>query len=108
MDQKDIEKTIQFILDQQAKFAADIQQISEAQKQAEGRLSGLEGAVVIGVNLINDLTKGTNDLTKNVSALAEAHKQTENTVSELAEKVDAFITTVERYISEGRNGKPSA
>src|SRR5438477_8053130 len=101
MDQKEIEKTIQFILDQQAKFAADIQQLGEAQKQAEGRLSRLEDAVVIGVNLINDLTK-------NVSALAEAQKRTENTVSELSEKVDAFIITVERYISEGRNGKPSA
>ena len=101
MDQKEIEKIIQFILDQQAKFAADIQQLGEAQKQAEGRLSRLEGAMVIGVNLMNDLTK-------NVSTLTEAQKQTENTVSELTEKMDAFITTVERYISEGRNGKPPA
>lgn len=108
MNQKEVAKTIQFILDQQAKFAADIQQLgeaqkqlSESQKQAEGRLSGLEGAVVIGVNLINDLTK-------NISDLTEVQRRADNTVSELAEKVDAFITTVERYISEGRNGKPSA
>ena len=37
--------------------------------------------------------------------LAEAHTRTENTLAETNEKLNALINTVERHISEGRNGK---
>jgi chromosome segregation ATPase len=37
--------------------------------------------------------------------LAEAHTRTENTLAETNGKLNALINTVERHISEGRNGK---
>ena len=37
--------------------------------------------------------------------LAEAHTRTENTLATTNENLNALINTVERHISEGRNGK---
>jgi seryl-tRNA synthetase len=37
--------------------------------------------------------------------LAEAHTRAENALAETNEKLNALINTVERHISEGRNGK---
>jgi uncharacterized coiled-coil protein SlyX len=40
-----------------------------------------------------------------MAELAEAHTRTENTLAETNDKLNALINTVERHISEGRNGK---
>lgn len=44
-------------------------------------------------------------LSKAMVELAEAHTRTENTLAETNEKLNSLINTVERHISEGRNGK---
>jgi len=106
MTNEEIEKTMLFIIKQQESFASEILQVTfdlkdllQAHASAEKRISGLESAVVAGITLVNDLTQ-------KVTALAEQQARTDAQLAETDERLNAFITTVERYISEDRNGKP--
>jgi prefoldin subunit 5 len=47
---------------------------------------------------------GLSNLTAKLEALADAQIRTEETLNRLGERVDKLAETVERYISEGRNG----
>lgn len=47
MTNEDREKTINFILEQQAKLTVDMQQLAEAGVAAEKRISRLEGAIYL-------------------------------------------------------------
>ncbi len=64
MDDEKLEKTIEFILNNQAQFTVDIQKLQEANKDAEKRVSILDRATV---NFFNALTE-TN---KNIGSVAE-------------------------------------
>ncbi len=111
MENDETQKKMDFIIGQQAQFVVDLQILAEAQKRteahlsslaeshikAEQRLSNLEGALVGMVNLLGDTIKVQKEL-------AEEQKELKATVTELTEKLDVFILTFERYISD-RNGK---
>lgn len=104
MDEEKLERTIQFIVENQAQFTVDIQKLQEAHKDSEKRLNQLERAAVGLYNAMTDLTKNVNELregqkelTKNVGELREAQKETD-------ERLNAVILMVERYLS-GENGK---
>ena len=84
MTHEELEKTVQFILEQQAQFAANQQQVSE-------RVSRLE------TNMI-EMARTQSHMNEVVAVMADTHRHTE-------EKLDAFIGVLERYISENRNGK---
>ena len=86
MTNEEIEKTMQFILEQQAQFAANQQQVNE-------RVSRLE------INMV-EMARAQTHMNEVIAVMADTHKHTE-------EKLDAFIGVLERYISENRNGKPS-
>jgi len=124
------EQWMSFILEQQSKlmaqmmqseanFSAQITRINEAHAKAERRTSELESAIVAGVNLVNklntsldELAKSLRDLAKAQAEVAEAQKKAEVEMAEQRarldetnERQDIFINVLERYISEGRNGK---
>ena len=115
MTNEEMQKLMQFILEQQAQFAVNIQKLEEAQAKSEAaqakseeRVGQLEGAIVGVVNLLGSLTKAqertdakVNELAEKVSELTEAQKQTD-------ERLNALINTFERYISERRNGDAQA
>jgi uncharacterized coiled-coil protein SlyX len=84
MTNEEIEKTMQFILEQQAQFVANQQQINE-------RVSRLETNMA-------EMARAQTHMNEVVAVLADTHRHTE-------EKLDAFIGVLERFISEGRNGK---
>jgi chromosome segregation ATPase len=103
MDDEKLEKTIEFILNNQAQFTVDIQLLQEANKDAEKRLSVLERATV---NLYNSLT----ETSKNVSAVADKVDLLSDKVDKLAdsqketdERLNAVIMMAERFFS-GENG----
>src|ERR687884_443459 len=105
MTDEEMRRKMEFIVEQQAQFAVNIEQLREAQSNAEARLGRLEGAVVAVVDVVgrlsqilDRLTLGLEQTNNNVAQLAEAQARTD-------ERLNAFITVVERYISEGRDGK---
>jgi predicted nucleic acid-binding Zn-ribbon protein len=108
MDDEKIERTIEFILNNQAQFTVDIQKLQEAHQSAEKRLNQLERAAVGLYTASLDLTKNVNQLTED---LKEFRKTQEGGMRELREsqketdkRLNAVILMVERYLSR-ENGK---
>jgi hypothetical protein len=84
MTNEELEKAMQFVLEQQAQFAANQQQVNQ-------RVSRLETNMA-------EMARAQTHMNEVVAVMAETHRHTE-------EKLDAFIGVLERYISAGRNGK---
>lgn len=104
MDGEKLERTMEFILNNQAQFTVDIQKLQETQKEAEKRTNVLERAVL---NLYNTSV----ETTKNIQQLTESQKQLTADISKLREsqketdqRLNAVILMVERYLSR-ENGK---
>jgi uncharacterized coiled-coil protein SlyX len=84
MTNEELEKAMQFILEQQAQFAANQQQLGERVTRLETNMA--------------EMARAQTHMNEVVAVMADTHRHTE-------EKLDAFIGVLERYISEGRNGK---
>jgi hypothetical protein len=101
MTGEEMERTIAFILEQQAQASA-----SNAQTQA---------TMARQAERLDRLTERTDRNAEGITALlaiAEMHEReiTENREAQARtdERLNALINTVERYISKGRNGKTQA
>jgi len=88
MNNEEFERKMAFIVEQQAQFAADIQQLQETQAQTEK---------VVG-RLANATLAGFNDVNVKIDALVDSQIRTDETLRNL-------IAVVDRYFSDGRNGK---
>lgn len=111
MDDEKLQRTIDFILENQAQFYADLQQvqetnkqIQETQKEAEKRANILER---VCLNLYNTMIEEG----KHISELREAQKQTDarfketdERFKETDERLNAVILMAERFLG-GQNGK---
>ena len=84
MTTEELEKAMQFVLEQQSQFASNQQQISERVSRLETNMS--------------EMAQAQTHMNEVVAVMADTHRHTE-------EKLDAFIGVLERYISEDRNGK---
>lgn len=99
MSEEELQKKMEFIIEQQAQFAAN-------QGKAEERITRLENIFVKFYESTEaKFSKLSEDTDAKISALIDAQMQTESNMSALAERLNAFIAVVERYISEGDNGK---
>jgi len=121
MSDDKMERTIQFILEQQAQNTVAIGQLTGTVSNLSNIVDKLSGTV----DKLSDKVDRTADGINALLAIAEIHEQeiTElresvNTVNESVSTVDergretderlnALINTVERYISERRNGNAS-
>lgn len=100
MNNEQFERRMEFIVEQQAQFATDIQQLKETQK-ADAQLWREK---------YDNLTDAMTTVVAIVGKLAEAQQRTDEHLSELTTKqaetddrLNVFITVVERFI--GRNGR---
>ena len=91
MTNEEIQKIMEFIIKQQETFA-------ENMEKAESRRNRVEGAFVGLFDIVIETVKAQKELTEMQKELAEAQKHTD-------ERLNALVNVVERYISEGRNGK---
>lgn len=112
---EEMERTIQFILAQQAQFSSDIMQLKETSDVILKSQTDLTKALTTVVGMVGDLAAAQKEtaaqvgqLSESFRGLAEAQTRTENTVAELSDRVNAFIVVVERYISGNGKQKPSA
>ena len=126
MNGEELERAIAFIIEQQAQFAANQQRHKEILLKHEetmhdheefmhdheavmrsheetmrnheetlSRIEGVQEQTALQIQLLGGA----------MVELAAAHTRTENTLAETNDKLNALINTVERHISEGRNGK---
>lgn len=101
MTPEEMQRTMEFIVQQQAQFAASIQKLEEERTRDNGRVARLEDSFQILVQLaqitesrLDRLESTSSKLESNMAALAEAQAHTD-------ERLSALIDIVR----EDRNGK---
>lgn len=122
MSNEEFQKRMEFLLEHQAQFASEIQQLRESQSALQTAQVQTEQVVVqtgeIVARLANVTLEGFKDVNAKINALvdsqinlSEAQKQTDDKFRELAdsqkqttEDLQKLIANVDRYFSEGRNG----
>ena len=94
MTNEEMQKTIEFILEQQAQFATNIQRLQEERMRDDSRVKRLEESFQLLVQLAQSTDTRLDTLESNMATLAEAQTHTD-------ERLGALIDIVR----EGRNGK---
>ena len=96
MSNEEMNKKMEFIVEQQAKFAADIEIMREVQaadakllKEQDRKLSD---ALIAVVGIIGNLTQALTRTDESVKFLTEAQARTE-------ERLNIFINVVERFMN---------
>jgi hypothetical protein len=102
MSNEELERRMAFIVEQQAQFASDIQQLREAQTQTDQVVSQT-GEIV--ARLANVTLEGFKDVNAKINSLVDSQIRTDENVSRTDENLRNLIAVVDRYFSEGRNGK---
>ena len=95
MSNEELERKMAFIVEQQAQFTSDIQQLREVQAQTE-QLVGRLASVTF---------EGFKDVNVKINALVDSQIRTDENVSRTDETLRNLIAVVDRYFSEGRNGR---
>jgi peptidoglycan hydrolase CwlO-like protein len=109
MGEEEMQRKMELIVNQQAQFAADIQQLREAQNELTTKHSKLSDAVIAVVGIVGTLAESQERMAKEI---AESQKRADAKLVEMGrahaetdERLNLFINVVERYISERRNGQ---
>ena len=104
MTNGEMQKTIEFLIEQQAGLTLKIDKLVDSQamferqmEKTEPRLSRLEDAFVMLVQVVRNTDERVDTLGERMEALAQAQMHTD-------ERLTVLINIVERYIAEGRNG----
>ena len=98
---KETQRNIDFIVQQQAQFVVDIQKLGEAQTRTESIVERLATATLLRFEGVDG---EISNLERKMEALVDSHIRLADTQKEADERLNAFIATVERIISERRNG----
>jgi hypothetical protein len=97
MTNEEIQRTMEFIIQQQESFSGNMELLREAQVKGESRITRLEGAFVSLYNTVSKLSDTVGELSVSVGELSKAQAGTD-------ERLNNLINVIERYISNGRNG----
>jgi ABC-type transporter Mla subunit MlaD len=101
MNNEEFERRMTFIVDQQAQFAADVQQMRELQAQTENVVGRLAHATLEG---FKDVNAKIDSLVDSQIRLTAAQAHTDESLARTDENLRNLIKVVDRYFSEGRNG----
>jgi ABC-type transporter Mla subunit MlaD len=112
MTREEMEKTMEFILEQQAQTTATIGRLSDrvdalsekVERNADG-IKALLAITEIQAAEMSDLRESTRDLARSIQALDGRQRESDERGRRADERLNALINIVERHISEGRNGK---
>ena len=95
MNNEEFERKMSFIVEQQAQFAVDIQQMRELQAQTENVVGRLAHATLEGFREVN----------AKIDSLVDSQIRLTESQTLTDENLKNLIAVVDRYFSEGRNGK---
>ena len=130
MHNEEIERKMNFIVEQQAQFASDIQRLQESQARTEQVVAQTSATVAqtsaavaqtaetvaqmgdVVTRLANVTHVGFTDLNVKINALVDAQIRTEEHLAHTDRNLDRtdenlknLISVVDRHFREGRNGK---
>ena len=98
MTPEEMQRAIEFLVDHDAKFAVKMDQIENAQLKFQLQLGSIGDAVIALTGMVGRVMEAQ-------IKTEAAQRKTDERLAELAERLDAFILVVERYISKNQNGK---
>jgi hypothetical protein len=101
MSNEELERRMAFIVEQQAQFASDIQQLQESQARTNQTVAQT-GEIV--ARLANATLEGFKDVNAKIDALLDSQIRTDENLSRTDENLRNLIAVVDRYFREGRNG----
>jgi len=96
MSNEEMNKKIEFIVEQQAKFAADIEITRELQEADARRLSN---GLLSLVDIVGNLTRAHLETDQSLQRLAEAQAKTDERLRDTDERLRILLNVVERHIS---------
>jgi len=99
MTEEEMQKKMEFIVEQQAQFAVNIETLREAQQRTETNLAQVAAAQA-------QMARSQAHMNEVVAVMAEAQERTDRKLAETDGRLNTLINVVERHISEGHNGKP--
>jgi|SRR4029450_7603051 hypothetical protein len=116
MNNEEIERKMNFIVEQQAQFASDIQQLQESQARTEQVVAHTAEAVtqtaqVVGqmgevvTRLANVTHVGFNEVNAKLSALVDSQIRTEENLARTDDNLRQLVSVVDRHFGQDRNGK---
>ena len=127
INNEDIQRKMEFIVEQQAQFAADMQRLEESQARTDqvvaeageslAQLGESVTQVAVAVTQVADVVTrlanvthaGFTDVNSKINALVDAQSRSEERLTRkkpprTEESLNRFSDTVDRYIRERRNG----
>jgi peptidoglycan hydrolase CwlO-like protein len=104
MSDDDLEKKMEFIVEQQANFSAQMGQLQDRMGQLEQLVARFAQATADRFQLTD---KRIDEHDERMAALVNAHIQTEESQKKTEESLRNLIAVVDRYF-EGRNGQSEA
>lgn len=130
MSNEELDRRIEFIIEQQAQFASDIMQLREAQAQTEQIVAQTSNVVaetsqavaetvhIVGQTgeIVTRLARGTlegfKDVNAKINSLVDSQirtdenvRRTDENVRRTDESLRNLVAVVDRYLSQGRNGQ---
>ena len=94
MSNQEVDRRIAFIIEQQAQFTSNIQQLREAQSELQATQVQTDQVVA---RLAHVTLEGFKDVNAKINSLVDSQIRTDENLRNL-------IAVVDRYFSEGRNG----
>jgi hypothetical protein len=105
MDNENIEKKMEFIVEHQAHLTVKLEQLEELIKQLGGSVSLLAKATL---DRFEDTDKRADGVDEKIAALVDAQIRTDENVKQTSEDLRNLIAVVDRYFSSGLNGNSKA
>lgn len=130
MDENKMQRQMEFIVEQQAQFAAKIGQLEDGLARQSETVERLNRAVELQgenvarlgenvarlVNVVERVvdtvarlaqvtTERFEETDRKLAALVDAQIRTEETFRKMSERIDNLAVTVDRHIAEGHNGR---
>jgi ABC-type transporter Mla subunit MlaD len=108
---EDVQRTVQFLLNQQAQFAADLAasqaRFDAGQAQFDARLEALSAKTDRVADGLIGLTTIVGQVVDSVSKIAEVQKRTTEQVERTDSHLDVVIQMFERHLREDHGRSPS-
>ena len=104
MTQEQIERTMEFILNQQASTSVKLDMLAERQAEGEKRVEQLERttqrAIKLGTRFIVGLGRSHKDLREMQKKHEENQKKHEENLTRIEDNLNALILLFERHVTE--------